>query len=339
MKGRFKCFGLLLVCSIMLGLSLNASSDASAVDWNVNLKPVKTLDSGGYKCGYRRSDQSAVTEVGSTCRIPQLSNGEPLTISRYIDYLVSNNSFDVDKEHYYLLKFFLRVDLETNVPLSSFYNFPVSDGAQFTVQDVDVKVVGNDTYSYWRLGGGSSSVYSVDIYPNQFVEYDVLLKPRNSGNYQIKLSKSGSHLFTFPTVSAVDLPAIYVGFYAQIEEFEIDNSLSDMNEKDEQDRDDLESQSTSIDSSAGSSSSSAESTGTTLLSAFSGFVTAITSANPSNCNLNMDLGNLDLGVVNLCSLSPPQPIPTIASIFLILFCVPLSISTARKVISLFRSFQ
>lgn len=117
------------------------------------------------------------------------------------------------------------------------------------------------------------------------------------------------------------------------------DAVEEQNEKDDEDRSNLESQSSDTDDAASSSSEDAESTGTTLLGAFSAFVTALTSASPSNCNIDMDLGNLDLGVVNLCQLSPPQPIPTIASIFMILFCVPLSIATARKVINLFRSFQ
>lgn len=117
------------------------------------------------------------------------------------------------------------------------------------------------------------------------------------------------------------------------------DAVEEQNEKDDEDRSNIESQSSDIDSGASDSSDDATDTGTSLLGAFSAFITALTSATPSNCNIDMDLGNLDLGVVNLCQLSLPQPFPTIASIMLILFCVPLSISTARKVINLFRSFQ
>ena len=120
---------------------------------------------------------------------------------------------------------------------------------------------------------------------------------------------------------------------------ETNEFLEQQQEQDQEDRDNIEQQSSDIDSDASDSQQDAENTGTTLLAAFSSFVTSITSASPSNCNLDMDLGNLDLGVVNLCQLSPPAGFSTLASIFLILFCVPLSIATARKVISLFRSFQ
>lgn len=120
---------------------------------------------------------------------------------------------------------------------------------------------------------------------------------------------------------------------------ETNQYLSEQAQKDQQDRDDLQNASQDAQTGANSSQQSATSTGTTLLGAFSAFVNALVNASPSNCNIDMDMGNLDLGIIDFCTLSLPQPFPTIASIFLILFCVPLSIATARKVISLFRSFQ
>lgn len=117
------------------------------------------------------------------------------------------------------------------------------------------------------------------------------------------------------------------------------DAIEEQQQQDEEDRENMENQQNDTSTSASDSQADAEATGTTLLAAFSSFVSALTSAQPSDCNIDMDLGNLDLGVVNLCRLSLPQPFHTIASIMLILFFVPLSISTARKVISLFRSFQ
>lgn len=104
------------------------------------------------------------------------------------------------------------------------------------------------------------------------------------------------------------------------------------------DRDDLTDQQQDISDDADDSAQQAETAGTTLLGAFSSFVGALTNASPTNCVIDMDMGNLDLGEVDLCQLSPPQPIPTIASIMLIAFCVPLSLATATKMINLFRSF-
>lgn len=115
--------------------------------------------------------------------------------------------------------------------------------------------------------------------------------------------------------------------------------VDDQIEQEQQDRENMDSQQTDVSNAGDSSQADAESTGTTLLAAFTSFVGALTSASPSNCNIDMDLGNLDLGIVNLCQLSLPSGFSALATIFMILFCVPLSVATGRRVISLFRSFQ
>lgn len=115
--------------------------------------------------------------------------------------------------------------------------------------------------------------------------------------------------------------------------------LEQQQEQDQQDRDNLESQQEDAQDGADDSQVAAQSTGTTLLAAFTGFVGTLTSASPSNCVIDMDMGNMDLGNVDFCQMSPPPIFQTIASIMLIAFCVPLSIATATKVIELFRSFQ
>lgn len=93
------------------------------------------------------------------------------------------------------------------------------------------------------------------------------------------------------------------------------------------------------DTDSDSSSQQATSSGTTLLAGFTSFVSALTGATASNCVINADLGNMDLGSIDLCQLSPPPAFQAISSIMVIGFTVPLSIALAKKMISLFRSFQ
>lgn len=88
-----------------------------------------------------------------------------------------------------------------------------------------------------------------------------------------------------------------------------------------------------------SSSQSATTDGQSLLQAFQSFLGALTNASPGNCNINMDTGFIDFGVVNLCSISPPPAFQAISSIVVIGFAIPLSLACARKIIDLFRSFQ
>ena len=107
----------------------------------------------------------------------------------------------------------------------------------------------------------------------------------------------------------------------------------------EAEREELQTAQSEAEDDAQSSADNAEDTGTTLLKAFTDFVAAVKNTDATNCNIDMDMGNLDLGVVNLCQLSPPPAFQSLASIVLIGFCVPLSLATGRKVIALFRSFQ
>lgn len=88
-----------------------------------------------------------------------------------------------------------------------------------------------------------------------------------------------------------------------------------------------------------SSQQQADSTGTTLLGAFQSFVGAISSASPTSCVINANIGDFKMGNADLCSLTVPPAVKTIGSILLIAFCVPLSLALVNKMIGLFRSFQ
>lgn len=91
---------------------------------------------------------------------------------------------------------------------------------------------------------------------------------------------------------------------------------------------------------AGGSSSQDAQTGTTgLLNAITGAVSVISSASPTNCKLNGNMGNLDIGQLDLCANPAPAFIQTIGSLILILMCVPLAISLFNRFIAIFRSFQ
>lgn len=120
----------------------------------------------------------------------------------------------------------------------------------------------------------------------------------------------------------------------------VNQTLIDQQNQDNQDREELQNSQSDADDAADSSSAQAESTGSTLLQAFTSFVNALTSASPSDCNINFNImGYINGGNVNLCQLSLPPAFQAIGTLLLIGFCVPLSIATARKIIGLFRSFQ
>lgn len=90
----------------------------------------------------------------------------------------------------------------------------------------------------------------------------------------------------------------------------------------------------------GESSQSDAQTGTaSLISTIGSAVSAITSASPTNCLLNGNMGNFDMGQIDLCSNPVPAFVQIISSLILILITVPLCIVMFNRFIGLFRSFQ
>lgn len=91
---------------------------------------------------------------------------------------------------------------------------------------------------------------------------------------------------------------------------------------------------------AGQDSSDAATAGTgSLISAIGSAVAAITSASPTNCLINGNMGNLNVGQIDLCANPVPSFVTIIGSLLLVLFIVPLCISLFNRFINLFRSFQ
>lgn len=92
--------------------------------------------------------------------------------------------------------------------------------------------------------------------------------------------------------------------------------------------------------SEGASSQSDAQTGTaSLISTIGSAVSAITSASPTNCLINGNMGNFDMGQIDLCSNPVPAFVQIISSLILILITVPLCIVMFNRFIGLFRSFQ
>lgn len=90
---------------------------------------------------------------------------------------------------------------------------------------------------------------------------------------------------------------------------------------------------------ADSSTSDSEEATSSLLSVIGSFVGAITTASPSNCSINGNMGNFSMGNIDLCANPVPTFVQIISSLVLIAICVPFAIIMFNRFISLFRSFQ
>lgn len=105
-------------------------------------------------------------------------------------------------------------------------------------------------------------------------------------------------------------------------------------------KEEYQDQAEDVEDDINSDSSAAQGTATTLLSVVGQFITTLTSAQPTNCNLNGDLiPHLPLGNLNLCQNSPPPAITALGSLLLIAFVVPLAYHTVKRMLALIGSFQ
>lgn len=120
---------------------------------------------------------------------------------------------------------------------------------------------------------------------------------------------------------------------------ETNNFLSENLERQDQFKEDIQNQSQATENDANSSQAQAQASGSTLLQAVTSFIGALVNSSASDCVINADIGDFEMGDVDLCSLSVPAPFQVISSLLIIGFFVPLSIALARKMINLFRSFQ
>lgn len=180
-----------------------------------------------------------------------------------------------------------------------------------------------------------SETSSISIY------FDTLAYANGASQAQVKPSFSRISYITFDSdaLSADDKDWLSDDFISALQQAEADAQK----EANEDVKDQTETQTQSSSSTANSEGGDSEQAGLTLLQAFSGFVSAITNVSPAqSCDFDLDFSGYHSGLsatVDMCSLSPPAGLTFIGSILLILFCVPLSISTVRRMISLFRSFQ
>lgn len=119
---------------------------------------------------------------------------------------------------------------------------------------------------------------------------------------------------------------------------DVNDTLKDQQQKEEdaanQNQDDLKSDSDSSQNNVDDATQS-------LMSVVTDFVSAITSASPSNCTIDMNFGFFDAGSVNLCTGKSGFSgiVSIVGSIMMIGFTVPLCWCAVSKIVGLFRSFQ
>lgn len=338
MKGVFKCIKFLTFSITLVLFFVIFSKDTSALTLSLSIEPTgNAWQEMRVDCIYSENPNAWVASI--TGNSQWSCNNFPTNLTNpSLQGIRTHDTIHVEEGLYYQGFFILRSPSSLPHLPAILWNFNQSDDFDFvTIEELyDDEVARSLTYNC-ITGSANFSCYNTSEFDNVYNKiYVVTLRATHTGDVRYQFGTPTSQL-----VKSVD-STDYVFGVRKIVEFKpssIESALEEQNQKDDEDRSNLESQQESSSTDAGTSADAANQQGTTLLAAFTSFVNALTSATPSNCRLDMDLGNLDMGNVDLCQLSPPAGFSALASVFMILFCVPLSIATARKVISLFRSFQ
>lgn len=119
----------------------------------------------------------------------------------------------------------------------------------------------------------------------------------------------------------------------------INDKLDDLVEQQEREETATQDAADNSQTSGDTSSSDATSASSSLISTIGGFVSVITNASPTNCRINGNMGNLDMGNLDLCANPVPSFVQIIGSIILVCLCIPFAIIMFNRFIALFRSFQ
>lgn len=120
---------------------------------------------------------------------------------------------------------------------------------------------------------------------------------------------------------------------------DVKNEIKKGNDKDDQDRRDLQDSQDDLGDTGQDASDDAGNATQSLLSVIGQFVSAVTTASPSNCRINADMGNFDMGTIDLCANPVPTFVQIMGSIIAVLVIIPLCIVMFNRFIGIVRSFQ
>lgn len=336
MKGK-KCFGLLLVLSIIFGLSLSVSSDVNALTFTMEVTPTgNEITNPDVKCLYGANSNwynSTGTDSKWTCNnAPSNANGD-------VNSVQTIQNYHFEEGYYYQVQMVLRNNDRSSIIAKPIYwNFYNNDDftnvALEIYYDDDRETVQKCGYTYSGNAITSTNcIETVSTY-NQIMLFTV--RANRTGDYPFRIGTDTAVLIrgNYPVTQLSDYK--YTFGLRKITEFKA-SGAAELNEKDNEDRSNIESQSTSTDNEANDGGDDASETGTSLFSAFTQLLSALTNVNGNTCTLPaMQVYSLNLGNMNLCQYDIPPQIMALVSIGIVFIIIPLGINLVKRMISLYK---
>lgn len=330
---KYCIWGIFISILGIIAMSHNASAVQPVINLN-NYELVYQAYAKAVTCEFINM-ANTITSGNNYCR-GQVNNQGNLS---GLTYIYTSDGYETKKGD--ILTFYLLMSMDNGATESDLKLMNLTNES-LGWNVLDWKIVDNGLIKdkLYSTGGvinqqGLNYDLSVDFYEGyQYYRlYEISLISKTDGNKPFGLvTSSGSYLFQ---IDVNDALGAYFRFRLsdfKLYRFSGDEANKEVQEKTQGAVDDSQA--------AGGSSSQNAQTGTTgLLNAITGAVSVISSASPTNCKINGNMGNLDMGQLDLCANPAPAFVQTIGSLILILMCVPLAISLFNRFIAIFRSFQ
>ena len=329
---KYWLWGIFISILAVFAMSHNANAVSTVYDLS-NYDVVRRLQSDIIDCQFQNA-YSVTSGNGGWCSADLNNTGG----GTYLYSILTQNSYTVkanDILNFYLIAYSQSGQFEYT-PLLYSMNSPlqgwdVVSFQQVNFDDYSSKIEASGILN-WQSSGSSSLSFTEWEYNSFYRVYDITLVARSERTTKFGLTQtSSSPIFWFNANDLGKRVRFSIQNFVQYRRIESQEN-KEVQEKTEEAVNDSQA--------AGGSSSQDAQTGTTgLLNAITGAVSVISSASPTNCKINGNMGNLDMGQLDLCANPAPAFIQTIGSLILILMCVPLAISLFNRFIAIFRSFQ
>lgn len=297
------------------------SHNTFALDINQAVEFKQTWTNNRMVCAARFGNN--ITFNGNTCVL----NGPGSTglIGSGLSYIYTADVNLVQGDYYeFLLQVGVSGDAQTNIPIvwnmATTTNFSLVSFEKVSIDE--------------NLGSSATSEAYVSF-------YRVILRSSvNNSSYPLELGYSNHQTNMF--YIAGDTGSLMVDFrISSINRYSpktddqqsVVDAINNQTQQEENAASDIQNQSASdIGNSTNAETQS-------LLTAFGSFVSAIASISPSNCNVDFDLGHIDFGEQNLCSVSVPVVFTSITSIIVIMFTIPFVYHLVNRILGLIREMQ
>lgn len=216
------------------------------------------------------------------------------------------------------------------------------------------------------INSDTSKIYT-DVEEIKTYVKNIYTKVSNAVTYLISIDNSASHISstlddvsttldtvatrfletTSPHITSIDAKmttllnqSANLGTQAHNDSKNEQKAINDLNSQQQADRKQdqkaVTDQQTATDTQSNQGTQEASEQGTTLLKAFIDFVAIIVGASPSDCVFDMDLGTVDFGLVDICSVSPPSALVAVGTIMAMVLIVRLSIASVHVALSLYK---